>query len=68
MKEPSFKLQELITVYQQNLYYAQKLQKQAFDKGVKPQSYTLGNKVWLSSKHLKTKRNCNLENKFFSLF
>ena len=40
-----FKLKELIIICQQNLYHAQELQKQAHDKGVKPQSYALGNKV-----------------------
>ena len=53
---------------QQNLYHAQKLQKRAHNKGVKPQSYAAGDKVWLSSKHLKTKRNCKLEAKFLGLF
>ena len=53
---------------QQNLHYAQKLQKQAHNKGVKSQSYALSNKVWLSSKHLKIKRNCKLEAKFLSSF
>ena len=53
---------------QQNLYHAQELQKQAHDKGVKPQSYALGDKVWLSSKDLKTKRNCKLEAKFLGPF
>ena len=43
-----------MAVYQQNFYYTQKLQKQAHNKGVKPQNYTLGNKVWLNSKYLKT--------------
>ena len=57
-----------MAAYQQNLHHAQKLQKQAHNKGVKPQSYTPGNKVWLSSKHLKTKRNCKLKVKFFGLF
>ena len=57
-----------MTICQQNLYHAQKLQKQAYNKGVKPQSYALGNKVWLSSKHLKTKRNRKLETKFLGPF
>ena len=61
-------LWKLMIVYQQNLYHAQTLQKQAHNKGVKPQSYAPGNKVWLSSKHLKTKWNCKLEAKFFGLF
>ena len=68
MKELFSKLQELITVYQQNLYHEQDLQKQAHNKGVKSQSYALSNKVWLSSKHLKTKRNCKLEAKFLGFF
>ena len=41
---------------------------QAYNKTVKPQSYALGDKVWLSSKHLKIKQNCKLEAKFFGLF
>ena len=53
---------------QQNLYHAQELQKQAHNKGVKQQNYALGDKVWLSSKHLKMKRNCKLESKFLGLF
>ena len=44
-KELSSKLQELITVCQQNLYYAQEFQKQAHDKDVKLQSYALGDRV-----------------------
>ena len=44
-KELSFELQELMTVCQQNLYHTQKLQKQAYNKRVKPQRYILGNKV-----------------------
>ena len=38
-----------------NLYYAQKLQKQAHNKGVKPRSYTSDEKVCLNSKYHKTK-------------
>ena len=48
-------LQELMTVCQQNLHHAQELQNQAHNKGVKPRSYALGNKVWLNSKYLKSK-------------
>ena len=61
-------LRELMNIYQQNLLHAQKLQKRAHDKGVKPQSYTPGEKVWLNSKYIKTKQNQKLEAKFFSLF
>ena len=57
-----------MTVYQQNLYHAQELQKQAHNKGVKLQNYAPINKIWLSSKHLKTKQNRKLEAKFFGLF
>ena len=62
------KLQKLMTVFQENLYYAQKLQKQAYDKGVKLKSYAPSEKVWLNSKYLKTKQNRKLEAKFFKLF
>ena len=43
-------------VYQKNLYHAQELQKRAHDKGVKPWNYAPGEKVWLNSKYIKTKR------------
>ena len=38
-------LRELIDICQQNLLYAQEIQKRSHDKGVKPQSYTPGKKV-----------------------
>ena len=62
------KLRELIIVCQENLHHAQEFQKQAYNKGVKSRSYALGNKVWLNSKYIKTKRNQKLEPKFFQLF
>ena len=68
VEELSFELQNLMAVCQQNLHHAQELQKRAHNKGVKPRSYALGNKVWLSSKHLRTKRNRKLEAKFLGLF
>ena len=46
-----------MTVCQKNLYYAQKLQKWAHNKGVKPKNYTFGNKIWLNSKYIMTKSN-----------
>ena len=49
------KLRELMTVCQENLHYAQKLQKQAHNKVVKPSSYAPSDKVWLNSKYIKTK-------------
>ena len=67
-KKLSSKLWELITVCQQNLYHTQKLQKRAHNKGIKLRSYASSDKVWLSSKHLKTKRNCKLEAKFLGPF
>ena len=67
-EELSFELQELMTVCQQNFYHTQKLQKQAHNRDVKPQNYAPGNKVWLSSKHLKTDQNRKLESKFLGLF
>ena len=44
-EELSFKLQNLMAACQQNLHHAQELQKQAHDKGAKPQNYAPGNKV-----------------------
>ena len=64
----SAELRELMIVCQENLYYAQELQKRAHDKGVKPQSYTPSKKVWLNSKYIKTKCNRKLEVKFFGPF
>ena len=53
----STKLRELMIVCQKNLHHAQELQKCTHDKGVKPWSYASGEKVWLNSKYIKTKRN-----------
>lgn len=36
---------ELMTVYRENIYYAQELLKQAHDKAVKPRSYVPSDKV-----------------------
>lgn len=53
----SNELEELIVICQENLYYAYGLQKQAYDKDIKPGSYVPCNEIWLNSKYLKTKRN-----------
>ena len=58
-------LRELMFVCRENLHHAQELQKQAHNKGVKPRSYSPGDKVWLNSKYIKSKRNRKLEAKFF---
>ena len=55
-------------ICQQNLFHAQKFQKKAYDKGVKPQSYAPREKVWLNNKYIKTKQNRKLEAKFFGPF
>ena len=55
-------------IYRKNLHHAQELQKRAHDKGVKPRSYTPGDKIWLNSKYIKTKCNRKLEAKFFGPF
>ena len=61
-------LRELMIVCQKNLHYAQKLQKQSHNKGVKPRSYVPNNKIWLNIKYIKTKQNQKLEAKFFVPF
>ena len=66
--ELATELRELTTVCRENLQHAQELQKQYYDKHAKPRSYAPGDKVWLNSKYIKTKQNCKLEAKFFSLF
>ena len=62
------KLRELMNICQQNLFHAQELQKRAYDKGIKPQSYAPDEKVWLNSKYIKTKQYQKLEAKFFGPF
>ena len=57
-------LRDLITIYRENLHYTEEFQKRAHNKSVKPGSYASGNKVWLNSKYIKTKRNRKLEAKF----
>ncbi len=61
-------LRELMEVCCQNIFHAQELQKRAQDKGVESSSYAPGEKVWLNSKYIKTKRNKKLEKKFFGPF
>ena len=68
VNELSAELKELMIVCQKNLYHAQELQKRAHNKGVKPKSYTFGDKVRLNSKYIKTKQNQKLKAKFFGLF
>lgn len=45
VKELSTKLGKLIIICQENLYYAQKIGKQAYDKVIKPRSYISNNKI-----------------------
>ena len=64
----SAELRELMIVCRENLHHAQEFQKRAHNRGVKPRSYVLGDKVWLNSKYIKTKQNRKLKAKFFKLF
>ncbi len=57
-----------MTVCREKLQHVQELQKQYHNKHTKPRSYTLGKKVWLNSKYIKTKQNRKLEAKFFGPF
>ena len=59
---------ELMNICHQNLLHAQNLQKQANDKGLKPKGYKPGEKIWLNSKQIKTKRKRKLEAKFLRPF
>ncbi len=61
-------LRELMEVCCQNLLHAEKLQKRGHDKGVKSRSYAPGEKVWLNSKYIKTKKKKKHERKFFGPF
>ena len=62
------KLRNFMAAWRKTLQHAQELQKQAHDKGTKPRSYAPGEKVWLNSKYIKTKRNWKLKAKFFGPF
>ena len=62
------KLKELMIICRENLHHAQKLQKRAHNKGVKPRNYAFSDKVWLNSKYIKTKQNRKLKAKFFKHF
>ena len=64
----STKLRELMIACKKNFLHAQELQKQAYNKGVKPWSYVSGDKIWFNSKSIKTKQNRKLEVKFFRPF
>ena len=64
----SAELRELMFVCQENLHYAQELKKRVHNKGVKPRSYALSDKIWLNSKYIKTKHNYKLKAKFFGPF
>ena len=55
--ELSAKLQDLMTICQENLYHVQEFQKQARNKVVQPRSYSPSVKVWLNSKCIKIKHN-----------
>ena len=57
-----------MTICRENLYHAEKLQKRADNKGVKPNNYVPSDKVWLKSKYIITKRNRKLKAKFFRPF
>ncbi len=61
-------LRELMVVCRKNLQHAQELQKQYHNKHAKHRSYIPGDKVWLNSKYIKTKRYRKLEAKFFGPF
>ena len=57
-----------MNVYCQKLLHVQDLQKQVYDKRIKPQSYVSGEKVWFNSKYIKIKKNQKLEAKFVRSF
>ena len=62
------KLENLIAVYRKNLQHAQKLQKRAYNKEIKPRNYVCNKKVLLNSKYIKIKYNRKLDTKFFEFF
>ena len=62
------KLRNLMAAYKKNLEHAQKLQKRAHDKGIKPISYAPSKKIWLKSKCIKNKSNWKLDRKLLEPF
>ena len=66
--ELAAELKDLMAICKENLQHAQEWQTKAHNKGTKPRSYAPGDKVWLNSKYIKTKRNRKLEAKFFGPF
>ena len=61
-------VRNLMAACRKNVQHTQELQKRAHDKGTKPRSYGSSKKVWLNSKHIKTKCNRKLGVKFFGPF
>lgn len=61
-------LKELLTECKKNLRDAQESQARYHNKSVKERTYAPGETVWLASKHIKTKRNRKLEDKFLGPF
>ena len=57
IEELAKKLIDLIFICQLNSLYTQNLQKQAYHKTVKPESYTSSENIWLNSKYIKIKQN-----------
>ena len=67
-EELAAELKDLMAICKETLQHAQEWQTKAHNKGTKPRSYAPGDKVWLNSKYIKTKRNRKLEAKFFGPF
>lgn len=61
-------LWELILVCCNNLFHAQEIWKQVYDKAMKLRSYAPVDKVWLNTKFIKTKKKQKLEAKLFIPF
>lgn len=62
------KFYELITIFCENFYTAQKTQKKTNYKNIKPRNYAFNNKDYINSKYIKIKPNKKIEAKFFELF
>ena len=67
-KRLALELRELINIYHQNFLHIQDFQKQTHDKELKSWSFTLGEKIWLNSKYIKTKKDRKFKTKFFKPF
>lgn len=55
-------------ICQQNIFYAQELEKRVYTKEIKLKSNAYSKNIWLNSNYIKTKGNCKFKNMLFRIF